>query len=110
MSTTFTYRRAAERPGLVLPWQTETAQGTWTNLDLSTGYTFTLTLISSAGATTLSKTSGITGANGSVSISWAAAELDITEGVYTLHLRARDGSNFDRDYRPSDPLQIVIVT
>lgn len=110
MNTVFTYRRGAERPGLVLPWQTETAQGVWSNLDLSSGYTFTLTLTSASGTVALTKTTGITGANGSVSVSWAAAELDITEGVYSLHLRARDGSSFDRDYRPADPIRVAIVS
>lgn len=109
MTSTFTYRRAAELPGLVLPWQYESAQDTWTNLDLSTGYTFTLLLRDRAGSTVLTKTSGITGGDGTVTIAWATDELDLTPDTYTLHLRATDGSSQDRDYSPANPVRVVIV-
>lgn len=105
---TFAYRRGAETPGLVLPWQYESAQSTWTDLDLSSGYTFTLTLVDAAGTTTVTKTSGITGTNGTVEVSWSADELDITPGLYTLHLRARTGG-LDRDYSPARPVRVQIL-
>lgn len=111
MSTNrFTYRAGAELPGLTLPWQEETAQNTWTNLDLSSGYTFTLTLVDADGTTALTKTTNITGADGSVTVTWAVDELDITAGEYELRLRAREvASSKDRDYAPADPIQIVIT-
>lgn len=109
MSEKFTYRRGAERPGLVLPWKTETSAGVFTDLDLSSGYTFSLTLtLVSDGTTALTKTTGITGANGSVSVSWAADELDIATGMYRLDLRATTGG-LDRDYRPGRQIEIQII-
>ena len=106
---TFTYRAGAELPGLTLPWQEETAQGVWTDLDLSSGYTFTLTLLDRSGATALTKTTNITGANGSVAVAWAADDLALTAGTYTLHLRAREtATSKDRDYSTDNPLKLVI--
>lgn len=107
---TFTYRAGAELPGLTLPWQEETAQGTWTDLDLSSGYTFTLTLVDASGTTVLTKTTGITGANGSVVVTWATDDLAITTGSYVLYLRAREtATTKDRDYSPSNPIRMTIV-
>lgn len=106
---TFTYRAGAELPGLTLPWQEETAQGVWSDLDLSSGYTFTLTMLDSAGTAALTKTTGITGASGSVAIAWAAGELDLDPGTYALHVRAREvATSKDRDYSPSQPIRIAI--
>ena len=107
----FTYERGAELPSLTLPWQEETAQDTWTDLDLSGGtHTFTLTLVDRSGTTVLTKTSGITGNNGSVSVVWAVDELDIAEGTYKMFLRAREtATTKDRDYRPGNPLHVKIV-
>lgn len=108
MSDTFTYRRGAERPNLTLPWQEQTAAATWTDLDLSSGFTFTATLTNTAGTVVVTKTTGITGANGSVTIAWAADELDIAPTTYTLHVRATTGG-VDRDYSPADPVKIIIT-
>lgn len=105
---TFTYRRGAESPGLVLPWQYESAQGTWTDLDLSSGYTFTLTLVANDGTTTVTKTTGIAGTNGTVEVSWSTDELNIAPGNYTLNLRATAGG-LDRDYSPARPIKIQIT-
>lgn len=111
MAETFTYRRGAEDPDLTLPWQEETSQDVWGNLDLSDGYTFTLTLTAlGASSATVTKTSGITGADGSVAVVWAVDDLDIAEGLYVLDLRAREtATSKDRDYRPGDQIRIQIV-
>jgi hypothetical protein len=110
MSTTFVYRRGAELPGLTLPWQEQTGAGTWANLDLSSGYTFTLTLVGPTGTVALTKTTGITGADGSVVVAWAVNDLDLAAGDYTLRLRAREvATSKDRDYSPQRPLRISIV-
>lgn len=106
--STFTYRRGAERPNLTLPWQEETTAGVWVDLDLSTGYTFLLTLTRIDDDTTaLSKTTGITGADGSVAVAWAADELDIPAGGHRLNLRATSGG-LDRDYSPGSPVTLII--
>ncbi len=108
MSTTFTYRSGAELPGLTLPWQEETAAGVWTDLDLTSGYTFSLTLaLTTATTAALVKTTGITGYDGGVTIDWAAGELALPAGTYVLGLRATSGTG-DRDYRPGTPITIVI--
>lgn len=109
MSTTFTYRRGAERPTITLPWQEQTGLSTWADLDLSTGYTFSLALSKeNDGTTALTKTTGVTGQNGSVLVSWEADDLDIEPGTYQLKLRATTGG-LDRDYAPGNPPRIVIV-
>lgn len=106
----FTYRAGAELPGLTLPWQEELTQDVWTDLDLTTGYTFSLTLVNAAGTTALTKTTGITGADGSVVVAWAAGELDIAPGRYELRLRATEtATSKDRDYAPGEPPLIQIV-
>lgn len=57
--------------------------------DLSTGWTFTLTLRRN-GLTTLTKTSGITGDDeGTLTATWATGELNIVEGLYDLQVTAR---------------------
>ena len=58
----FIYRAGQETPGIVCGWQYESAINTWTDLDLSTGYTFSLTLTNeSTGVVALTKTTNITG-------------------------------------------------
>jgi hypothetical protein len=105
----FTYQAGAELPGLTLPWQEELTQDTWTDLDLSSGYTFTVTLVHTDG-TSVSPSPTVTGADGSVAIAWATGDLAIATGTYELQLRANEtSSSKDRDYRPGDPVQIVIV-
>lgn len=109
-SSTFTYRTGAELPGLTLPWQEELSAGTFTNLDLSSGYTFTLELVDRDGTVSLTKTTNLTGAVGSVAVAWATNDLALTAGTYTLKLRAREtATSKDRDYRPGNPIKIVIT-
>jgi len=107
----FTYEAGAELPGLTLPWQEETAANVFTDLDLSSGYTFTLTLTSTAGgAAVLTKTTGITGTATGATVAWAVGELDVAVGPYEMRLRAREtATSKDRDYSPGDPVIIEIV-
>lgn len=106
----FTYRAGAELPGITLPWQEELTQDTFTNLDLSSGYTFTLTLVAPNGTTALTKSTGITGADGSVVIAWATGELAIATGTYEMRLRANEtATGKDRDYAPGQPPIVQIV-
>lgn len=110
MPDVFTYRTGAERPSLTLPWQEQLTATTWGDLDLSTGYTFTLELVDDAGTAQLTKTSGITGQDGSVVVTWAVGELALTVGDYALHLRANEtATNADRDYSPDEPVTVRIV-
>lgn len=110
MSTIFVYNRGDELPGLTLPWQTETAQNTYTDLDLSSGYTFSLTLTNSADEVVVTKTSGITGADGSVVIAWAVDELDIAEGLYEFTLVATEtATGKTRTYRRGERVNLRII-
>ena len=111
MSTnTFTYRAGAELPTMTLGWNEETAQDVWTALDLSSGYTFTLTLVNTAGTIALTKTTNITGTATGVTVVWATDDLDQTVGEYQLRLRAREtATSKDRDYAPARPIVINIV-
>lgn len=102
-----TYRRGAELPALVLPWQTETTPGVWADLDLSTGYTFTLTLIAPDGSPT-TPAGAKTGAVGKVTVGFASGALDLTPGRYEFRLRATVG-DLDRDYRPAERVILVIT-
>lgn len=110
MSTNeFTYRVGAELPGLILPWQEETAPDVWTDINFTTGYTFTLELVR-LGAVVVSKTSGLTGALGKVIVSWDVGQLAIAVGAYSLKLRAREtATTKDRDYSPDVPVVLKIV-
>lgn len=104
------YRRGAELPTLTLPWEEEIAQNEWDDLDLSSGYTFTLTLTDSLGAVQLTKVTGITGGDGFVVVAWAVDDLEIPVGPYSLRLRARETSTGkDRDYEPGRPIRIQIT-
>ena len=105
----FTYRQGAELPFLTLPWKAETAEGVYTDIDMSLGTTFELTLTRADDSTVaLTKTTGLVGLTNGVRVEWAAGELEIPTGDHHLKLRATD-SDRDRDYRPADPLQITIV-
>ena len=106
----FKYERGAELPGLTLPWQTETSSGVFEDLDLSSAYSFTLTLDSDAGVTVLTKTTGLTGNVGSVTVAWDVDDLDVAPGRYRLRLRAREvATSKDRDYKPGSPVMLHIV-
>jgi len=108
--STFTYEAGAELPGLTLPWKEELTANTWTDLDLSSGYTFTLRLVNAAGTDVVTKTTNITGTTTGATVAWAADDLAIATGIYILRLRAREtATTKDRDYKPSSPDQIVIV-
>lgn len=106
----FTYRAGAELPNLTLPWQEETSAGTFADLDLSSGYTFALTLEPIAAGTAITPNATVTGSNGSVTIDWANDDLDIDPGVYIIRLRATETSTaHDRDYKPNNEDRIRIV-
>lgn len=104
-----TYRRADELPALVLPWQEETAAGVFEDLDLTSGYTFTVTLINSAG-TALTPAPTVVGSDGAVTITWATNDLDIAATTYRLRLVARHtATSKDRTWSPGKPFSITIV-
>ena len=56
--------------------------------DMSTGFTFSVKLSTSATTTpALTKSTGITGAAaGAIVVAWAAGELALTPGLYVAHL------------------------
>lgn len=81
-----------------------------TLIDFSTGYTFTVTMTNSDGTSQFSaKTSGITGAAGSIAtdtpnvvVAWAtSSEISsiTTPGVYKFFCTARRADNKDRTFR-----------
>jgi hypothetical protein len=92
----FRYKRSAERPSASIWWLSEAGS----LIDFSTGYTFSLKVGVDGAAAVLTKTTGITGAAGAgtsptgtpnVTVAWAAAELNLTPGMYTLELTATTG-------------------
>ena len=106
----FIYRSGAENPGIVCPWSYESAANTWTALDLSTGFTFSLTLTDSAGTVALTKTTNITGTSTGFTIAWATGELVLTVGLYTMNVRVTEtATSLDRDYRPGNPVRVQIT-
>lgn len=110
MAYRITKRAGAELPGERLPWQEQTGADTWEDLDLSSGYTFTLEIETPAGTVVLTKTTGITGGVGYVDVVWATGELDIAKGTYLFKLRAREtATGKDRDYSPGGWPQLVIT-
>ena len=108
-SNTVTYAAGDEYPTLTLPWQEELSQGVWTDLDLSSGWTFAVTLTHTDGSTE-SPSPVVTGADGSVNIAWAADDLAIATGVWELSLVASEtASSKQRSYSPGDPVRITIT-
>jgi len=103
------YRRSDAKPDLTLPWEEETAQGSYSSLDMSTGYTFALTLVGLDGTTALTKSTNITGADGSVTIVWDVGDLDIAAGTYELRLTVTDALSKPRHHEPDEPLLIQIT-
>ena len=92
----FRYRRSAQNPVLTLEWEEQTGDQVWTPLDL-TGGTFSLTIYDRSGDLQVTKTTGITGADGSVEVQWGASDLDLASGRYAVYLRETTQS---RDYEP----------
>lgn len=83
---TIEYKQADERPA----WRATVTDLNGTPIDdLSSGFTFQVKVVKD-GITTLTKTTGITGAiGGVVTVAWAPNELDITAGVYRVQLKAQ---------------------
>lgn len=109
MAATFTYRRGDELPGLTLPWQYESAQNVWDDLDLSSGYTFAASLTSRSG-TAVSVDATVSGYDGGVTVTWAADDLDIVPGVYTLTVTATEAATSKaRTYNSANRPTIEIV-
>ena len=84
--TAWSYKQSQEDPAYAVSWLTNAGA----TIDFSTGYTFELKLKNEAGTDVLTKTSNITGAatTPNVIAAWAANELNITPGVYFVHLKA----------------------
>ena len=107
---TFSLRAGDELPGLTLPWQYESSQNTFTDLDLSSGYTFSLLLVDTDGVTQLTKTTGITGTSSGCTVAWAVDDLDLDTGTYTMWLTATEtATSKQRTYSPRQPPQITIT-
>jgi len=110
MSTNHLTARVGAEPTWTLPWTVETSQNVFSNYDTSSGFTFTMTLTNEAGTDVVTKTTGITGADGSVAIAIAVDELEIAAALYTLHLRAREtATSKDSDYSPESPVTVNII-
>ena len=103
MTTTYTYQRRQELPGISFPWLD--ANGDPVNL--STGYVVKLTLFDANGVVALTKT--ITGTNGAANVDWSADDLDIAEGYYRMLVVATDDLGNDRVYSPGNLPQLVIA-
>jgi len=103
MSGRFNYGAGDEEPSIRLPWQEEVVDtpGTYADLDLSSGFTFALTL-TKQGATTSSPSATLTGGVGYVDVVWAAGDLALAPGVWRLNLTATTGGR-DRKYSPDSP-------
>lgn len=108
---TIRYHTTAERPALEL-WILD---DDGTLIDFSTGYTFELKIGAVGSAALLTKTGSIAGAAGAgteptgtpnVVVTWAAGELDIAPGDYTLQLTATT-SGLDRVF--ATPIRITGV-
>lgn len=102
----FTYQRNQELPGLRFPWE----QADGIPLDLSTGYTIRCEVYArGAAAPVKTKTAGVAGYDGGVTVDWAPADLDLDPGVYLLMIVARDGLNNDRVFSPGRLPTLVIA-
>ncbi len=100
MSADYSITQGAERPTLQRTWLDSAGDP----VDLSTD-TLSLRIGTSP---PIEKTNGVTGdANGIVTITWAADELDnIAPGVYRAQVWSRDGANLDRVM----PLTIAVTS
>jgi hypothetical protein len=102
--TVLSYRRGQELPGVSLTWLRSNGDP----LDLSTGYTFTVELVDRDDVAVVTKTSGVTGGVGAVSVAWAAGELDINPGSYRMLVVAVDGDGAARAFSPGNPPTVTI--
>jgi hypothetical protein len=100
------YRQDAEIPSFAVEWR----DGNGALINFASGYTFQVLLVNTSDAVVLTKTTNITGAATSpnVTVAWPAGELNITPGVYFLHLRATSATN-DRFFSPGRWPKITIV-
>jgi hypothetical protein len=87
--TTLRYHKTAERPEAILTLPDE--------VDVTSGYTFSLKIGQRGQAATLTKTTNITGGDGFVTVAWTAGELANLSGTYVLQLTATTGG-LDRVY------------
>jgi len=104
----WTYRQDQELPSWACDWYRKVS-GVDTLIDFSSGYTFQVLLVNRDGTIALTKTSGITGAATApnVTVAWASGELNITPGLYLLHLKATTGGA-DRIFSPGDLPMVTI--
>jgi hypothetical protein len=101
-----------EDPSIGLQWLDKDGAA----IDLSAA-TWSVKLVNSAGTTTLTKTTNVTGYASlqgttqqyNVLILWASGELAIAAGTYTLWVQATV-SGRQRTFRPGDPPMVTIVT
>lgn len=102
MSSLLSYHLTAERPEAVITLPDA--------LDVTTGYTFSLKIGHVGSAALLTKTAGITGGNGTVTVAWAAGELAgaLTKGSYTVQLTVTTGG-LDRVYEGTFNARGVIL-
>ncbi len=106
--SSWVYRADAEVPSYTVLWRDSSN----VPIDFSTGYTFEVKLVNrSSGAVALTKTTGITGSDGSsgynIVVAWSVGELNVTPGIYEVHLTATT-ETADRHFRPGHEPQIVI--
>lgn len=97
------YHRADERPY----WQgTVTVNGVAD--DMTTGYTFRVTIATSLDATaTVTKTSGIVGAaDGVFTVAWSGSDLDIAPGEYVATCTGKRASD-DAEWTVTERLTIL---
>lgn len=103
---TWRYRQNQELPSFAVSWSDRDGN----LIDFSTGYTFTVKLVSSAtGDVALTKTAGIVGddAAPNVVVAWAPGELNVTAGSYQVHITATTGGA-DRLFMPGREPVIII--
>lgn len=88
------------KAGAELPAYTPTLRVNDTVVNLSSGYTFNVTVDF---PTPLVKTSGITGAASepNLNVAWAAGELAVTPGVYGMVITATNGAGLDYKWATS---------
>jgi hypothetical protein len=101
---TFTYRRGQELPGITLTWLDAAGDP----IEFIAGYTFRVQLAGPDGTIYLTKTTGIAGGSGTVTITWADGELDLEPGAYRLLVTAT-AAGFDRAFNPGNPPVVRIV-